>query len=72
MKISLRRRNALTVADGSFSHKIDHVPIFQEILNPEGHPNRITGDFAETMDFANWWSFIRKGLRLQPAQQACL
>ena len=24
------------------------------------------------MDFANWWSCIgRKGLRLQPAQQAC-
>ena len=23
------------------------------------------------MDFAYWWSFIGKGLRLQPAQQAC-
>ena len=23
------------------------------------------------MDFAHWWSFIRKGLCLQPAQQAC-
>ena len=22
------------------------------------------------MDFAHWWSFIGKGLRLQPAQQA--
>ena len=33
--ISLRPRHALTVADGAFSHK--------EILNPEGHPNRITG-----------------------------
>ena len=36
MKISLRRRHALTVADGAFSH-------FKEILNPKGHPNRITG-----------------------------
>ena len=43
MKISLRRRHALTVADGAFSNKIDYVTIFKEILNPEGHPNRITG-----------------------------
>ena len=43
MKISLRRRHILTVADGAFSHQIDYVTIFKEILNPEGHPNRITG-----------------------------
>ena len=42
MKISLRRRHALTVADGAFSHKIDYVTIFKEILNPKGHPNCIT------------------------------
>ena len=29
-------------------------------------------DFAEGKDFAEWWSCIGKGLRLQPAQQACL
>ena len=29
------------------------------------------GDFAERVDFAQWWSFIGKGLRLQSAQQAC-
>ena len=29
------------------------------------------GDFAEWVDFAYWWSCIGKGLRLQPAQQAC-
>ena len=28
------------------------------------------GDFAEWSSFAHWWSFIGKGLRLQPAQQA--
>ena len=28
MKISLRRRQALTVADGAFSHEIDYVTIF--------------------------------------------
>ena len=43
MKISLRCRHALTVADGAFSHKIDYVTNLKEILNPEGHPNRITG-----------------------------
>ena len=43
MKISLRHRHALTVADGAFSLKINYVTIFKEILNPEGHPNRITG-----------------------------
>ena len=39
----------LMVADGAFSHKIDYVKLFQEILNPERHPNHITGNFAE------WW-----------------
>ena len=43
MKISLRRRHALTIADGDFSHKIDYVTTFKEILNPEGHPNCIIG-----------------------------
>ena len=43
MKISLRRRHTLTVADGAFSQKVDYITIFKEILNPEEHPNRITG-----------------------------
>ena len=43
MKISLQCRRALTVTDGAFIHKIDYVTIFKEILNPKGHPNRITG-----------------------------
>ena len=29
------------------------------------------GNFAEWVDFAHWLGFIGKGLRLQPAQQAC-
>ena len=49
MKISLRRRHALTVADGAFSHKIDYILIFKEILNPEGHPNCITGSKVKTI-----------------------
>ena len=31
------------VEGGAFSHKINYVIIFKEILNLEGHPNRITG-----------------------------
>ena len=33
MKISLRRRHALTVEDGALCQKIDYVTIFWEILN---------------------------------------
>ena len=29
------------------------------------------GNFAEWVNFAYWWRCIGKGLRLQPAQQAC-
>ena len=34
------------VGDGAFSHKIDWVSIFEEILNFEGHPSHITGSEA--------------------------
>ena len=72
MKISLRRRHTLTVADGAFRY---YVTIFKDILNLEGHLNhygfKSYGNFAEWVDFAHWWSFIGKGLHLQPAQQAC-
>ena len=48
---------------------------FFEIPNPEDHKLlnwfKSYSDFAELVDFAYWWSFIGKGLRLQPAQQAC-
>ena len=60
--------HALMVEDGAFSHKI-------EILNPEGHPNCITGSKV-TAILLNWWilpiggASAVKGLRLQPAQQA--
>ena len=42
MKIFLRRRHALMVDDGAFSHKIDYFTLFSDILNREGHPNHIT------------------------------
>ena len=54
MKISLQRRHALTIADGSFSHKLDYSTIFLEILNPEGHQNRING-LKVTAILLNGW-----------------
>ena len=54
MKIFLRRRHALTVADGAFSDKIDHVTILKEILNPERHPNRITGSKVTVILLNEW------------------
>ena len=54
------------VKDGAFSHKIDYVTVFKEILNLEAHSNcitgsKVTGKFAEWMDFAYWWSFSGEG-----------
>ena len=62
------------VEDGAFSHKIDYVIIFTEILNP--NPNCITGSKVWAI-LLNGWIFpigeasAVKGLRLQPAPQAC-
>ena len=54
MKISSWHRHALTVADGAFSHKTDYVTILKEILNPEGHLNRITVSKVMSI-FLNGW-----------------
>ena len=42
------------VEDGASSHKIDYVAILWEILNLEGHPNRIAGSKV-TAILLNWW-----------------
>ena len=42
------------VEDCAFSHTIDYVIIFKEILNLEGHPNCITG-LKVTAIFLNEW-----------------
>ena len=54
MKISVRRRHALTVADGVFSHKIDYITIFPEILIPQGHQNRIIGSKVTAILLNGW------------------
>ena len=74
MKILLRHRHTLLVEDGAFSHKKYYV-------TNEGHPNHITSSKLMAI-MMNWWILpiggvasgrvcIGKGLRLQPAQQAC-
>ena len=42
------------VEDGAFSHKIDYVTIFFEILNLEGHPHRTAGSKV-TAILLYWW-----------------
>ena len=68
------------VEDGAFSHKIDYVTgdskYVKEILNLEGHPNRITGSKVMAILLNGWilplvGASEVKSLCLQPAQQAC-
>ena len=44
------------VEGGAFSHKIDYVTFFWEILNLEGNQNRITGSRGIAI-LLNGWSF---------------
>ena len=39
---------------GTLSHKIDYVTIFWEILNLEGHLNRITGSRVTAILMNGW------------------
>ena len=61
------------VKDGAFFHKMHYV-FKREYKSWRGskslHWVRSYGDFSEQVDFTKEWSCIRKGLRLQPAQQA--
>ena len=54
VEISLRRRPALMVGDGAFSHKIDYITILLEILNPKGHQNCITGSRVTAILLNGW------------------
>ena len=42
------------VRNGAFSHKIDYITIFSEILNLKGHPNCIAGSIV-TVILLNGW-----------------
>ena len=39
---------------GAFSHKVNYVTIISEILNLEGHPNRITGSRITAILLNGW------------------
>ena len=51
MKISLRRRHALMVEAGAFSH---NVTIFWKNVNLKGHQNRITGSRVTAILLNGW------------------
>ena len=77
MDISLRRRHALLIKDGAFSHKINYIKFFFGYSKPQRaskllHWFKSYGTFGERRDFTYWWSCIGKGLRLQLAQQTGL
>ena len=44
----------LMVEDGDFSHKRDYVTNLKEILNLDGHPNRITGSKVTPILLNGW------------------
>ena len=42
------------VEHGALSHKIDYVTIVKDILNPEGHPNCISGSKVTAILLNGW------------------
>ena len=42
------------VKDSSSSYKIDYVIVIKNFLNPEGHPNRITGSKVTAILLKGW------------------
>ena len=74
---ALRCHHDQTVRDSTSSYKLDYVLVIKNILNPEGHQNWISGSKVTAillkgriLPFGGASS--GEGLRLQPAQQACL
>ena len=59
------------VEDGAFSHKIDYVTIFKDMLNLEGLP-KVTVIWMTGWILPIGGASAAKALRLQPAQQAFL
>ena len=51
---ALRRRHAQTVRDTSSSYKIDYAIGIRTFLNPEGHPNPITGSKVTAILLKGW------------------
>ena len=51
------------VRNGAFSHRIDYIAIFKEILNLEGHQNCITGSRVTAILLNGWTDTILERLR---------
>ena len=72
VKISLLRRHAQMVKNGDSSHNTNYIDIFFRDSKSWRASKLLYwfkshGDFGKWVDFAYWWSFIGKGLGLQPA-----
>ena len=72
VEIYLRRRHALMVEDGIFSHKIDYFAFFLgDSKSRRAYKShywfKSYGDFAEWLDFAYWWSFSGGGSAINGA-----
>ena len=77
VKLSLRRGHARTVKNGASNHKTNYNDIFSEIENLEGHQHhcirsKLTVIWLNRLMLLNDGASLGRGLRLQPAQQACL
>ena len=65
------------VRDSTSSYKEDYFIVIKNFLNPEGHPNPISGSKVTAILLKRWilplgGASLGEGLRLQPEQQACL
>ena len=62
------------VRDSTSSYKIDYVIVIKNFLNPEGNQHRISGSKVTAILLKGWigGASSGEGLRLQPAQQACM
>ena len=74
-KISLWCCHAQMDNNGASSHKTNYIDIFRDSKSLRDskllYCFKSYDGFAEWVDFAYWWSFTGKGLRLQPVQKAC-
>ena len=73
----MRCLHAQTVRDSSSSFKVDYVIVIKNFRNPEGHQNSISGSkvtaiLLKGLILPIGEASAGEGMRLQPAQQACL
>ena len=73
MKLSLRRRHALMVEDGAFSHKIDNVAIVGDFKSRRASKLHYWfKSYGKWVDLAYWWSFIGGGSAINGATPSSL